>query len=294
MWKRVGRVRDGEIGQSRNVQEETRQVGRKSGALIRSGGRGSEQDVCEVQVLRNDDCYVCEIPRSRNTGQQLQSGSSRFVRVLRFPPHDAPTRTRDTVREGKREQPEARDLSRELEKRTKEASPVLPSRQAKVRWCSWLSRQSNTLKVSSSNLDEIIFFASRFSRIDFLPMPALWVDMGMCGVGSQVPASPHDNFTTSPDFTAPPLTVDAKGLRFHSPIVGSRGGAGWLPDHCPAIRTRGAFFVVIFVDINTMNVFVESIAVEARPDSTGVRHLDTWLGNCRPFFGGLLVLGLSC
>jgi hypothetical protein len=59
-----------------------------------------------------------------------------------------------------------------------------------------------------------------------------------------------------------------------------------VTDHCPAIRTRGAFFVVIFVDINTMNVFVESIAVKARPDSTGVRHLDTWLGNCRPFFGG--------
>ena len=27
-------------------------------------------------------------------------------------------------------------------------------------WCSWLSRQSNTLKVSSSNLDRLIFFLS--------------------------------------------------------------------------------------------------------------------------------------
>ncbi|KAI0843161.1 hypothetical protein F5Y06DRAFT_257037, partial [Hypoxylon sp. FL0890] len=32
-----------------------------------------------------------------------------------------------------------------------------------VSWCSWLSRQSNTLKVSSSNLDEIIFFYFLFT-----------------------------------------------------------------------------------------------------------------------------------
>jgi hypothetical protein len=71
------------------------------------------------------------------------------------------------VREGKREQPEARDLSREPEKRTKEASPLLPSRQAKVRWCSWLSRQSNTLKVSSSNLDRISLSFAPGSNIIF-------------------------------------------------------------------------------------------------------------------------------
>ncbi|KAH6855995.1 hypothetical protein B0I37DRAFT_366285 [Chaetomium sp. MPI-CAGE-AT-0009] len=38
-----------------------------------------------------------------------------------------------------------------------ETERTIPTTQpTKVRWCSWLSRQSNTLKVSSSSLDRII------------------------------------------------------------------------------------------------------------------------------------------
>ncbi|KAI1398838.1 hypothetical protein F4819DRAFT_12500 [Hypoxylon fuscum] len=51
-----------------------------------------------------------------------------------------------------------------------------------VAWCSWLSRQSNTLKVSSSSLDAIIFFlVTMTTRYIYLSFP-LGIDRPLFGV----------------------------------------------------------------------------------------------------------------
>ncbi len=57
-------------------------------------------------------------------------------------------------------------------------------RQAKVRWCSWLSRQSNTLKVSSSNLDRISLCFCWVMRFGFVMLPFCLDLFGPCRGGT--------------------------------------------------------------------------------------------------------------